>query len=178
MTEEPTIVVGATRDEFRGFRDRREGGGHFTAVSWVVDPDTKSILLVEHATLGWSCPGGHLEPGESALDAAVRELREEVGVHADPVSPDPFAITQSSVCSRPETLGERHWSLGFVFHVSALTPIVAEADQDVAWFRVDELPEPRANDLDIVVDHLLRTLQPGLSVRRGTRGAWPTRGRW
>jgi len=29
-----------------------------------------------------SFPGGHIDPGESAEEAAVRELREEVGVHS------------------------------------------------------------------------------------------------
>jgi ADP-ribose pyrophosphatase YjhB (NUDIX family) len=31
----------------------------------------------------WSLPGGHIEPGETASAAAVREVREETGVEAE-----------------------------------------------------------------------------------------------
>lgn len=44
------------------------------------------VLLIRRGTpprLGeWSLPGGRIEPGERAVDAALRELREETGVQA------------------------------------------------------------------------------------------------
>jgi 8-oxo-dGTP diphosphatase len=45
-----------------------------------------TVLLVERgkgAAKGmWSFPGGHIEPGERALDAAKREVQEETGITA------------------------------------------------------------------------------------------------
>ncbi len=45
-----------------------------------------TVLLVERgkgAWAGrWSLPGGHIEPGERAAAAALREIREETGVEA------------------------------------------------------------------------------------------------
>lgn len=45
------------------------------------------VLLIRRGTpprLGeWSLPGGRIEPGERAVDAALRELREETGVEAE-----------------------------------------------------------------------------------------------
>jgi 8-oxo-dGTP diphosphatase len=46
----------------------------------------RAVLLIERgagALKGrWSPPGGHIEAGERARDAAVREVREETGVEA------------------------------------------------------------------------------------------------
>ena len=44
----------------------------------VIDGD--SVLLIRHTYVpGWSFPGGGVEPGESAEESAVREVREETG---------------------------------------------------------------------------------------------------
>ena len=46
-----------------------------------------SVLLIRRGTPPrqgeWSLPGGRIEPGERAVDAALRELREETGVKAE-----------------------------------------------------------------------------------------------
>ena len=45
------------------------------------------VLLIRRGTPplagSWSIPGGRIEPGEPARDAALRELMEETGVAAD-----------------------------------------------------------------------------------------------
>jgi 8-oxo-dGTP pyrophosphatase MutT (NUDIX family) len=38
------------------------------------------VLLVQKADGRWGLPGGGLHPGESPLDAVLRELREETGL--------------------------------------------------------------------------------------------------
>lgn len=45
-----------------------------------------SVLLIRRGTAPrrgeWSLPGGRIEPGERAIEAGLRELREETGVEA------------------------------------------------------------------------------------------------
>ena len=57
----------------------------------VLDP-VGCVLLLEHRLdidadeTVWAAPGGGCEPGESPLEAAVRELAEECGISARPES--------------------------------------------------------------------------------------------
>jgi 8-oxo-dGTP diphosphatase len=48
--------------------------------------EDREVLLVHHTygPLNWELPGGANEPGESAIETALRELREESGLTARP----------------------------------------------------------------------------------------------
>lgn len=43
----------------------------------------RCLLMLQNGDKGWSFPKGHIEPGESAEDAAVRETLEETGMKVE-----------------------------------------------------------------------------------------------
>jgi len=53
----------------------------------VVINDSGSVLLIRHRNGSWVFPKGHIEPGESKADTAVREVEEEAGVQASVLDP-------------------------------------------------------------------------------------------
>jgi len=94
MSDRPSVQEGAARDAWRHWHERL-GKSLILAKSMltpgvtlgvralVIDPD-RGVLLVRHSYLpGFHLPGGGVDPGESAREAALRELFEETGVAAE-----------------------------------------------------------------------------------------------
>lgn len=55
--------------------------GHVTASCFIVDRSSRRVLLHHHRRLGrWLQMGGHIEEGETTMQAALREAREESGL--------------------------------------------------------------------------------------------------
>ena len=58
-----------------------------TAATGLVFDDAGRVLLARHANAGlWLAPGGAIDPDESPVDAVVREVFEETGLHVEPVN--------------------------------------------------------------------------------------------
>lgn len=53
----------------------------------VVLNDEGMVLLIRHRNGSWVFPKGHVEPGESKAETAMREVEEEAGVQATAVDP-------------------------------------------------------------------------------------------
>jgi 8-oxo-dGTP pyrophosphatase MutT (NUDIX family) len=85
---------------------------------------------------------GHVEAGESVLDAAVREATEELGITIDPGDLVPLCAMHRTV----EPHGPIDERVDFFFECRRWdgTPRTQESDKsaDLRWFALDGLPEP------------------------------------
>ena len=71
---------------------------HATSTAYVVAGDR--TLLLWHAKLRmWLAPGGHSEPNEDPVQAALREAREESGLEVEVIPPPDLLV-----CEGPEVL--------------------------------------------------------------------------
>ncbi|MFC4118248.1 NUDIX hydrolase [Nonomuraea zeae] len=73
-----------------------------SAFAFVADQAGRILMTcVDREGRGWDIPGGHLEPGETALDAAVRELYEETGLRLPPSDLSVFAWERIELLEPP-----------------------------------------------------------------------------
>ncbi|MBP1989774.1 NUDIX hydrolase [Paenibacillus eucommiae] len=54
---------------------------HIVAVGGIVENEQGHVLLVKTQHGGWVFPGGQVEVGENLMDALIREIQEESGIH-------------------------------------------------------------------------------------------------
>ncbi|MGO2053923.1 NUDIX hydrolase [Glutamicibacter sp. 287] len=115
-------------------------------MSYVVIRDRHRVLLQRRQGSGyldnyWSnAAAGHVEAGESAIQAAVREAKEELGIELDAMQLKPLTTIHRPQCGN-ETSGGR---IDFFFECTAWTgaPQIMEPHKASAltWFDLGQLP--------------------------------------
>jgi 8-oxo-dGTP pyrophosphatase MutT (NUDIX family) len=103
---------------------------HVTGSAVVVGP--RGVLLHLHKRLGlWLQPGGHIDPGETPEQAAMREVREETGF----ICTDPqFVHVDVHAGGR----GHTHLDVRYLVHADGDPSPGQGESQDVRWFAWDE----------------------------------------
>jgi 8-oxo-dGTP pyrophosphatase MutT (NUDIX family) len=121
---------------------------HVTASAVVVGP--RGVLLHRHKRLGiWIQPGGHVDPGESLLAAALRETEEETGLVAQPLDEEPVHV---DVHAAPK--GHEHLDVRFLLRADGDPCPPAGESPDVAWFGWDAAAAATDDALAPLLRHL------------------------
>lgn len=139
-------------------------------VSVLIQDETGRVLLQRRGDDGlWGVVGGGLEPGESFLEAAHRELLEETGLECPHLAPLPL---EEALVSGPQfhhryPNGHEIYLVGMRTHGTLPAAALALAQPDdsgetleLAWFRLDGLP-PLSSNINRANMNVLR-LRAGL----------------
>ena len=129
----------------------RDGVRHRTAHLWIVrkNSDVWQILMQKRSPEKDSFPGmydtssaGHIPAGDEPLESALRELAEELGIHASPEQlryAGAFDIQYEKVFhGRPFRDNERSWVYVYLEPVNAADlTLQAEEVSRVDWFDLE-----------------------------------------
>ncbi len=106
------------------------------------------IVTPEEAPDGWwELPGGGIDPGETYLDAAVREIREETGLALDPGEVSPPSWRRDTTWRSRGIRRLQHEVVVFA-RVAAEQPVIADGgrtQEEVEdyvtsrWWRLEEI---------------------------------------
>lgn len=121
--------------------------GHVTASAFVVNRERTRLLMIHHAKLRrWLQPGGHVDPGEDVLTAAIREVEEETGVVGRPVGDGIFDVDVHSIPARRDRPAHTHFDVRFL--LEALSDELADSDEvlGVRWVPFDEVMDLDTDD--------------------------------
>jgi 8-oxo-dGTP diphosphatase len=112
----PIVVWGDHRVTFRSWSACTPPNGVYRA-ALVFAFHNDRVVLAQIPGRGWCVPSGRLEPGESAVEAARREAREEAGLSLGTLNPIGDTVFQTNDGTDP-TL-----AANFVAEVNRFDPI-------------------------------------------------------
>lgn len=134
----------------------------------VVGDPVERFLLMRHEQR-WDLPKGHVDPGETDLECALRELHEETGIPRDAIELDPFFRFEHRYLVRyARTGGEARLKTLVIFLARLTRDVRIEVTEHPGYQWITWLPphqiQPQTIDplLDYLHRFLARNMPPAL----------------
>ena len=102
----------------------------------VVSPDGRALVVRKNGAAVFQQPGGKPDPGESALDAVVREVAEETGILADPAAFVPLGTFRDAAANEP---GHTVVADAFLLHVPDALATASAEIAELRWLTAAEV---------------------------------------
>ena len=125
---------------------RENRTAHMTASSWIVDHSLTKVLMVYHNIYdSWSWTGGHADGETDLLSVALREAREETGIHhVRAICPDIYSLEILTVDGHEKrgryVSSHLHLNLTYLLEADDHDLLSRKADENsaVAWFPLED----------------------------------------
>jgi len=100
-------------------------------------PDGQVLVIHHHRLETWLPIGGEMEPGETPLEAAIRELAEETGLAGDfpRVSGNPEGVPLGYIGYEEHQAGSKGMHMNFVFVCDVEANAEVRPNHEFAEFR-------------------------------------------
>ena len=128
----------------RNIYSRNNHHGHITASGLVIKND--KVLLIRHPYIGkYFQPGGHIDDGETPLEAAIREVYEETGWKCSPYRARK-QILDVDIHLIPENRSKHessHWHIDLCYQLDPIEQSPASESLSPEWIEIGRVESPR-----------------------------------